>query len=90
MLLEAKQANGREPSSDYLGAQEAADYLKIPLGTIYNLVHRRAIPYRKRGKRLYFNRLELKEIIESGKRKTIDELESFAEDHLQNLPVNKK
>ncbi len=60
LLVEGKARSAHESFDDYLSSTEAAEYLKVPIGTLYNLVHRRAIPYMKRGKRLYFDRQELK------------------------------
>jgi len=85
LLVEGKTKNDHESFHDYLSSAEAAEYLKVPIGTLYNLVHRRAIPYMKRGKRLYFDRKELKSVIEQGRRKTMSELESFAANHLSSL-----
>lgn len=89
-LLETAPSGQNESFSDYLGAKEAADYLKVSKSTLYNLVHRRVIPCRKRGKRLYFNRLELREVIESGRRRTLSELQSFADEKRQSLYKSKK
>jgi len=85
LLVEGKAKSDHESFHDYLSSTEAAEYLKVPIGTLYNLVHRRAIPYMKRGKRLYFDRQELKSVIEQGRRKTMSELESFAANHLSSL-----
>jgi excisionase family DNA binding protein len=42
-----------------LNAQQAADFLNLKRGTIHRLTHEKAIPFYKRGGRLYFDRLEL-------------------------------
>ncbi|MEL6412635.1 MAG: helix-turn-helix domain-containing protein [Bacteroidota bacterium] len=39
--------------------QEACDFLHIAKSTLYNLVHRKAIPHLKRGRKLYFSRRHL-------------------------------
>lgn len=44
--------------------------------TIYNLVNKRMIPHSKKGKRLYFDEKELREWIKSGKRMTLEEIDS--------------
>ncbi len=84
-LIEVTAQSSSDTERDYLSSSEAAEYLKVPIGSLYNLVHRRVIPCMKRGKRLYFDRQELKNVIEKGRRKTMSELESFAANHLSSL-----
>jgi excisionase family DNA binding protein len=45
--------------SPFLDAGEAAQYLRIPRSTLYQLTHRRLIPFHKRGKKLYFKVVDL-------------------------------
>ncbi len=52
--------------------------------TIYGLVHQDLIPHSKRGKRLYFSKLELLDWIKSGKRKTQSEIALEAENFSPN------
>jgi excisionase family DNA binding protein len=40
-------------------AQEIADYLQIPLSAVYDLTHRKAIPFLKIGSRLRFRKSEI-------------------------------
>ena len=68
--LEPKQENENE----LLNIEEAAEFLKVSVAAIYTKVSRQEIPFSKPGKRLYFNRAELKEWVRLGKRKTISEL----------------
>lgn len=76
-LLERVDPN-KESESDLLNIEEAAAFLKISVAALYTKVSRKEIPYSKPGKRLYFNKLDLKEWIGLGKRKTIAELEQMA------------
>lgn len=60
--------------SQLLNVTEAADYLKISTGALYTKVSRKEIPVSKPGKRLYFNKNELKEWIQQGRKKTLEEI----------------
>jgi excisionase family DNA binding protein len=48
-----------EVNEGYLTVSQAADTIKLKIGTIYNLVNRNKIPFHKSGKRLLFKRSEL-------------------------------
>jgi excisionase family DNA binding protein len=67
---------------EILSVHQAAILLKLSVPTMYGLVHRREIPYSKRGKRLYFSRIELIDWIKSSRRKTLVEIQESAEDYL--------
>jgi excisionase family DNA binding protein len=60
--------------NEILNIEEAAEFLKVSVGALYTKVSRQEIPYSKPGKRLYFNRTDLKEWIRLGKRKTLPEI----------------
>jgi excisionase family DNA binding protein len=57
--------------------EQAAAYLNLSISTIYGKVCRREIPVSKKGKRLYFNKVELLEWIGSGKKRTLTEVSSM-------------
>lgn len=62
LLRDSSPNKTEEP--EYLTAQEAADYLSYRLSTLYDMVHRRVIPFVKpehNGRRLYFERAKLVE-----------------------------
>jgi excisionase family DNA binding protein len=73
ILLERLEPKA-ENESDLLNIEEAAAYLKVSVAALYTKVSRQEIPYSKPGKRLYFNRIDLKEWIRQGKRKTLSEI----------------
>lgn len=50
----------------FLTVTEAAEFLNLSVGTIYNLVSNKKIPFRKMRKRLYFIPLELYNLIQEG------------------------
>lgn len=65
----------REPDeNELLNIEEAAAFLKVSVAALYTKVSRQEIPFCKPGKRLYFNRIDLKEWVRLGKRKTVSEL----------------
>lgn len=79
-----KQTISTLPEPDpLLTIQQAAEYLKLSVPTIYGLVSRSEIPVSKKTKRLYFSRKDLTDWIKKGRRKTIDEVEAEADSFLQ-------
>ena len=71
----------------FLNIQETALFLKLSVATIYSKVSKRELPCMKRGKRLYFSSVELREYIKEGRKKSNAEIEQEAEAYLSN---NKK
>lgn len=62
-----------------LNIREAAEYLSLSVNTIYQKVKRREIPYSKRNGRLYFDKQKLRDYIEGGQVKSIDEIRKEAD-----------
>lgn len=59
----------------FLSAQQAADFLKIKLNTIYSKVEKRDLPHYRSGKRkLLFSKKELEEYISTRKGKTVNDI----------------
>lgn len=85
LLLSNKPANAE--SDELLSIQQAAEFIKLSVPTVYGFVSRSEIPCMKKGKRLYFSRHELKEWIKTGRKKTITEIASEADEYLSS---NKK
>jgi excisionase family DNA binding protein len=60
-----------QPQTDQmLTIQEAGQLISLSVPTIYGLVSRSEIPVSKKGKRLYFSKLELIDWIKSGRKRT--------------------
>jgi excisionase family DNA binding protein len=57
-----------------ISIQQASAFLNLSISTLYGKVCRREIPVSKQGKKLYFNRSELKEWIRAGRKRTITEV----------------
>jgi excisionase family DNA binding protein len=65
---------------EFLTLKEAAAFLKRSPGTLYNLVHKKAIRhYKPGGKSLLFKRSELQEWVEGGAVATDEEIAEWAE-----------
>ena len=75
----------QQPKTEEFGgidlAVEVTGYAKP---TIYSKVSSGSIPHSKRGRKLFFNKTELLEWIESGKVKTNEEIEQDAQDYINN------
>ena len=54
-------------TNEYLNVNEAASFLKIKSGTLYNWVDHNKIPFKKANGRLLFSKAELIEFIENSK-----------------------
>jgi excisionase family DNA binding protein len=76
--------NANQPQ-ELLNIAGASKYLNLTPYSIYNLVHRREIPYMKRAKRLYFSKEELRQWVEEGRKPTQATLKATAEMHLAQL-----
>ncbi len=64
--------------------QEAANFLRLSVPTIYGLIHKRELPVMKSSKRCYFSRLELTEYLKAGKVNTVLEIKAEADSYLRN------
>jgi excisionase family DNA binding protein len=86
-LLLKQNATKPEPvlpeSDKFLTISQAAQIINMTVGSVYQLVHQRNIPYAKKGKRLYFSELELRLWVQSGRRQTVEQI-----DALRSLSVN--
>jgi excisionase family DNA binding protein len=58
-LLRERLARGDRDSSPWLTVTEAARYLGWPKGRLYKLTAAQAVPHRKHGSRIMFQRQEL-------------------------------
>ena len=64
--------------------QQASTFLRLTVPTIYGLVSRSSIPVSKKGKRLYFSKVELTAWVKEGRKKTISELQLEAKNHTRS------
>jgi excisionase family DNA binding protein len=84
LLLEknSQKAETVPPEQDrVLNIDQAAELLNTTRGQIYQLIHKKKIPYSKRG-RLFFSEKELRMWIQSGRIQTIQEIQDEAKKSL--------
>jgi len=81
-VLSDKKVSSEHKEYDHsklLSLKEASEFLKLAPQTIYGFTSKRIIPFRKRGKKLYFKQMDLEKWIEEGKKKSISELKKEAD-----------
>lgn len=76
------QEHGQIHEDQILTIQKAAELINLSVSTIYSLVQRRAIPFSKQGKKLYFSRDELINWIKAGRKKTAQEISEEADEFI--------
>ncbi|HEY4788035.1 MAG TPA: helix-turn-helix domain-containing protein [Bacteroidales bacterium] len=82
-----KECNPLEkPDDEYdlMTIQEVAGFINMAVTSVYGLVHRKQIPHIKRGKRLIFEKKQIIEWLQSGRQKTIHDIQSDADTYLRN------
>jgi excisionase family DNA binding protein len=63
---------------EILNVQQASEFLKLKVTTLYEKTSRKTIPHLKKGNKLYFHRSELEAWVKEGKVKTREEIEAEA------------
>ena len=82
-LNECQNTDTNAPVDDLMTIEQAADFLSLSVPTLYAKTSTKAIPFMKRGKRLYFSRTELMEYLKAGRSKTRAEQIAEAGQHLK-------
>lgn len=72
-VLEQKNGSRKD---EFLNIQELSELIEESVPSIYTRTSQRTIPYYKKGKKLLFKRSEIIKWIESGKKKTIEEIQN--------------
>ena len=83
LLLDAHGGGTNTGQHDLLSTQQACQLLHLSKSSLYGLVHRKAIPYMKQGKRLFFSQKELMAWMATKRQATHEELEAKAATYLQ-------
>lgn len=79
----SQKSSKRENQTDaFLGVDEAASFLGIAKATLYGKCSKLLVPHFKQGKKLYFRQSELAKYLQSGKRKTILDIQNKVNTHL--------
>lgn len=82
LLLEKSNEQPTE-TDELLTVQDTAKFLSLSVPTVYTLISRRDVPFMKRSKRVYFSKLELINYLKLGRKKTMAETASEAENYLK-------
>ena len=89
-VLGEKTNPSSTPLQDIMTIREASEFLHLTTGALYAMVHRKAICYSKRGKRLFFSKKELSAWVESGRKLTAEEIKLSARVQLSNSNYHEK
>jgi excisionase family DNA binding protein len=81
-LNESPQLQGNQ-LPEYLTIQELSEMINLAVPSIYGMVHRKQIPYVKRGKKLIFEKSQIEEWLKNGRHKTKQEIDIEAAEHVQ-------
>ncbi|MDN3666910.1 helix-turn-helix domain-containing protein [Algibacter miyuki] len=76
------ESQNRIQQDELLSIDEAAKLIKLAKATLYGLVHKKAIPFSKKGKRLYFQKTELLDWIKSDKKDTKQSMNYKVDEYL--------
>lgn len=85
LILEIKTQSLQSPIQEtdaILTIEQASEFLNLSKNTLYGYVQQSKIPVSKKGKRLYFSKLELLEWIKSGKKQTQSEIDNEVDNFL--------
>lgn len=75
--------NASQPETDQIGSIDlACEITGLARQTIYGLVAQSKIPHMKRGKLLYFSKQELTDWIKQGRRKTVADIQTEAQNYV--------
>lgn len=73
-----------QPETDeLLTVQDTAKFLTLSVPTIYGLISKGELPVMKRSKRCYFSKVDLINYLKQGRKKTLAETASEAENYLK-------
>jgi excisionase family DNA binding protein len=78
-----KPTRQTEESDQLVDIKEASELLHLSVPTIYGFVHQSTIPVSKKGKRLYFSRKDLLAWVNTGRRRTKQEITAEADTYLK-------
>ena len=88
LIVEQQKNSINEQQEQLLTIQEAADFLKLTVPTMYSKVSKGELPVMKRSKRLYFSSTELMAYLKEGRKKSNAEIEAEAEAYLNKKGGN--
>ncbi len=85
-----KEADSTEDENLFFTVQQTADFLKLTVSTIYSKSCRGELPVMKKYGRLYYSKKELINYVKTGRRKTKEEIETFADNYTPKKKLGKR
>lgn len=83
-LKNSKQVHSEQAETDeLLTVQDTAKFLSLSIPTVYTLISKGELPVMKRSKRCYFSKVELFNYLKQGRKKTLAETASEADQYLK-------
>jgi excisionase family DNA binding protein len=82
--------NSGEDPEKVLTIQQAAEFLNLTVPTMYSKSSKGELPVMKRGKRLYFSKLELTKYLQAGRKQSFADVEAEADAYLSNNKLGLK
>lgn len=83
-LAEYSPSTTTTPTKEILSFTEGCEYLDISKSYGYKLTSKQELPHYKRGKKIYFKRVELDEWMLTKKVDSFNEIEASTNDYLKN------
>ncbi len=80
-LLLVKSNEPQLEADELLTVQDTAKFLSLSVPTVYGLISKGELPVMKRSKRCYFSKVELINYLKQGRKKTLAETASEAEQY---------
>lgn len=84
------ERNSGEDPEKVLTIQQAAEFLNLTVPTMYSKSSKGELPVMKRGKRLYFSKLELTKYLQAGRKQSFADVEAEADAYLSNNKLGLK
>ena len=83
-MLQANKPEPVQPENEWLNIDELREYIpsKPARQTVYGWINRKAIPYHKNGKKVYFSRVEIDEWLRHGAKRVNDEIGKEVDQYL--------
>jgi excisionase family DNA binding protein len=75
-VLSEQSPESRKSQNLLFTVEEASEFLNLKKQTLYTFTSKRLIPFIKRGKKLYFKKLELESWWNEGKKATVKEIKA--------------
>lgn len=79
--LNQRGSSVENPLAEYLDIGQAAKFLRMSESALYTYTSQRRVPFIKRGRRLHFKKSELQAWLDTGRKKTRDEIAAEAGIH---------